>query len=207
MLIQVNLMKKQNNFSSLISSDKRWLTISNMMTMARFVLTPFVVIGLAYQMWMVAALLFAIAAGTDLLDGHIARIRNEQTNLGALLDPLADKFLLLVSFGTLAFLHTMPFAIPHWFFLIALGREALMLCGAAILLWCYKGARVRPLIWGKLTTLMQILFLLWIFVCYFAGWEPRRTYRSLLVALAVFSLISLWKYIRYAMHEIRSLPR
>jgi cardiolipin synthase (CMP-forming) len=200
-------MKKNSNLSDLIFSDKRWLTISNVMTLARFVLTPLVVISLAYQEWMLAVFLFAIAAGTDLLDGHLARVRNEQTNLGTLLDPLADKFLLLASFGALAFLHTMPFSIPHWFFLIALGREALMLCGATVLLLCYKGARVRPLIWGKITTLMQILFLLWILVCYFAGWEPKRTYKFLLVALAIFSLISLWKYVRYALREIRSLPR
>ena len=200
-------MNKQGNFLSRIYADKRWCTISNVMTVVRIALTPLVVACIAYQQWMSASLTFAIAAGTDLLDGYLARVRNEQTNLGTLLDPLADKFLLVMSFGALACVHTAPFSIPQWFFLMVLGRELLMLCGATILLVFYRGASVRPLIWGKLTTLMQVLFLLWIFVCYFAGWEPRRTYHLLLVALALFSLISLWKYIRYALREIRSVPR
>jgi phosphatidylglycerophosphate synthase len=54
------------------------------------------------------------------------------------------------------------------------------------------------LIWGKLTTLLQILFLKWIFICYFMGWEPKRTYVVLLYSIAVFSVISLFQYFKKA---------
>jgi cardiolipin synthase len=200
-------MKVIMHLWSKIFQDKRWFTISNMLTVSRFVLTPFVVCAIYYHAWMTAAVIFACAAVTDMLDGYLARIRNERTYLGTLLDPLADKFLLVASFGALSLLHTMPLTIPAWFFLIVLGRETIMLCGAALLLLFYKNVQIGPLIWGKITTLIQIIFLLWIFVCYFAGWEPRRTYKFLLIALTLFSLISLWKYIHHTLQSIRSVQK
>jgi cardiolipin synthase len=187
-----------------ISQDKRWLTISNGLTMLRLLLTPFIVMYLYWQQWTIAFSLFVFAAATDLLDGHVARLRNEQTNLGTLLDPIADKFLLVASFGSLAFFHSPFFHIPSWFFVIVLCREAIILIGAIILLGWYKDAHVEPMIWGKITTLLQILFLMWIFICYFMGWEPQKTYLILLFSLALFSLLSLWKYAMRAFCEARS---
>jgi cardiolipin synthase len=189
--------------SSPISSDKTWGTVSNLLTLMRLALTPFIVLNMYYQHWISAFVLFVIAAGTDLLDGYLARALNQQTHLGALLDPIADKLLLLGSFGALAFFSSPFFHIPTWFFVLGLAREVILIVGVCALCLRQKRAKIEPLIWGKLTTLFQIVFLKWIFICYFMGWEPKRTYTCLLYLVAVFSVISLFQYVKKAVDLMR----
>jgi cardiolipin synthase (CMP-forming) len=197
------IQKKLQSLRALLATDKKWNTISNWITVIRLLLAPIIVACMYYHRWLDTVIIFVIAAVTDLLDGHIARARNEQTHLGTFLDPIADKCLLLSVFGALAFFHSPFFLIPRWFFMLIFVREITMLTGSLILLLWFKEAHVQPLIWGKLTTLLQVLFLMWIFICYFIGWEPYRTYMIMLFFLAVFSLISLWKYISRAASDIR----
>jgi cardiolipin synthase len=187
-----------------ISLDKKWATFSNVLTILRLLLTPVVVSCLYYQKWLEAFWVFVFAASTDLLDGHLARLFDEQTHLGAFLDPIADKFLILSSFGALAFFHSPFFHIPWWFFIIVFSRDLVTLIGSCLLLCFYKDAHLEPMMWGKLNTLLQVLFLVWVFVCYFAGWEPYRTYLAILVILAIFSLFSLLQYIQRALFDVRS---
>jgi len=185
-----------------LATDKKWLTMSNQLTLLRLLLAPVIVITLAYEQWIGAVALFVFAALTDLLDGYLARARNEQTHLGTLLDPLADKCLLISVFGALFFFDSPFFHIPRWFFMVVFLRELIMLLGAIVMLRFFKHVHVEPMIWGKMTTLCQILFLLWIFVCYFAGWEPQRTFMVLLIALTLFSCISFAKYAQRAWREL-----
>ena len=56
--------------------------------------------------------------------------------------------------------------------------------------------KVAPTIWGKLTTLFQILFIIWIFLCYFFGWVPAKTYYVLLILLTIFSVVSFAQYLK-----------
>ncbi len=195
--------KRLKSQVSLITTDKSWNTLSNGLTLVRFAAAPVVMISLYHAYWLMAFVVFMFAASTDLLDGYVARAWNEQTHLGALMDPLADKVLLVSSFGALAFFQSPFFHIPQWFFGIVVIREALIIAGSLILLFFYKDAHTQPLIWGKLTTLLQVLFLGWVFLCYFIGWVPARTYAALLVLLAFFSLISLWKYLWRAITDVR----
>lgn len=195
-------MQKIATLWQLAASDKSWGTVSNGLTLARLLLSPIIVLGLYHQQYQTAFVLFVLAAATDLLDGYVARALNQQTHLGTLLDPLADKCLLVSAFGAMAFFHLPFFHVPYWFFLIIICREALMLLGALVLLLCKKGMDVQPLLWGKLTTALQIFFIMWIFVCYFAGWEPKKTHLIALVVLALFSLFSLCQYINRAMSSI-----
>lgn len=195
-------MKKLSAIWNKIISDKQWVTYSNILTLIRLLLAPVVVINLYYKQWVGAFEVFAFAAMTDLLDGYLARRFNQQTHLGTILDPLADKCLLLASFGALAFFSSPLFAIPPWFFVLVVCRESIIIMGSIILLCLNRGFTVEPLIWGKMTMLLQVLFLMWIFTCYFAGWEPKKTYSLLLILLAIFSIISLLQYIRRAVNEI-----
>ncbi len=196
-------MKRISTLLRLAASDKQWVTISNLLTIARLVLAPVVVASLYCQQWLLAFVVFVVAATTDLLDGYLARALNQQTHLGTLLDPIADKVLLVASFGALAFFRSPFFHIPCWFFALVLCREALILLGSIVLLHFYRSAHVQPMIWGKLTTLSQVLFVIWIFVCYFAGWKPQRTDSVLLIILALFSCISLVQYVRRALSDVR----
>lgn len=195
-------MKKQSKLWDEVASDRHWFTLSNGLTFLRLALAPVVVCNLYYEHFKIAFFIFLLAAFTDVLDGFVARLLGEQTHLGRFLDPVADKILLLASFGGLAFLHSPFFSIPRWFIYLILCRELVIVLGACFLVRVGKSATVTPMIWGKLTTFFQILFLSWIFLCYFAGWAPNKTYFVLLVLLTLFSIVS---FIQYLVRGIRFL--
>ena len=130
--------------------------LANWLTILRIVLIPVFVSLLVYRRPGVALLAFAAAAVTDLLDGYVARRRKMQSRLGAFLDPLADKLLLISSFVTLTYLKALPF----WITAVVLSRDVILIVGA--LLIHMLGARVypRPTWAGKAATFFQILTVL-----------------------------------------------
>lgn len=186
-----------HNLLTLLAHDKRWLTVSNVLTCLRILFAPAICVGVAYSYWRLTFVMFVVTAFTDILDGWVARLFHEDTHLGRLLDPLADKFFLLCCFGSLAFISTPSFSIPRWFFVIIFAREVIMVAGSALLL-NFKGlhVQIQPTRWGKLTTFFQLLFIAWIFICHFCGWAPAKTYIVLLISLTLFSLVSLAHYIK-----------
>lgn len=189
-------MKKPFSLLRHVNQDDRWITVSNVLSMIRILMVPFVVVGFVYHWWLFTFLLFVGAGITDLLDGYFARLLHEQTNLGKVLDPLADKFFLLASFISLAFVGTPSFQIPWWFVAWVVAREVLIVVGSYVIITTHEHPQVDPIIWGKLTTLFQMLFIVWLFVCHFMQWEPSRTYYALLVLLALFSLVSFMQYLK-----------
>jgi cardiolipin synthase len=130
--------------------------LANWLTILRIVLIPVFVSLLVYRRPGMALLAFAAAAVTDLLDGYVARLRKMQSRLGAFLDPLADKLLLISSFVTLTYLKALPF----WITAVVLSRDVILIVGA--LLIHMLGARVypRPTWAGKAATFFQILTVL-----------------------------------------------
>jgi len=153
-------------FNNLPAHEKK-ITVSTLLTIARIIVTPFIVIGMATGYWGVAFALFVCAAITDVLDGFLARLRNERTFLGAALDPVADKILLLSCFFTLAFIQTPLFAVPHWFVLLVLFKE-LIVIGGSVVVYCRRGElNIAPTKLGKATTVIQVCFIVWLFACYF----------------------------------------
>jgi cardiolipin synthase len=132
---------------------RNWLTLPNLFTLARLALAPLVVYLILNQHHMAAAVLFAIAAATDLIDGYLARSLHSATPAGAYLDPIADKLLLSGVFLALAIIRSAPL----WLVGVIFGRDLLILgsSGAALLL-----TRLRafpPSVWGKASTFFQIL--------------------------------------------------
>ncbi|MBU1008262.1 CDP-alcohol phosphatidyltransferase family protein [Candidatus Dependentiae bacterium] len=186
-----------------IVREGRWLTISNALTFLRILLVPIIVLGIANHLWTVVFFLLLFAGLTDVLDGYLARRLNEQTVLGACLDPIADKFLLIASFAALSFVDSPSFSIPSWFVFLVCVREVTILGGSFLLMLRGIQLKIAPSIWGKMTTFFQLLFILWIFICYFAGWSPVKTYSILIVLLALFSLISLAQYTMVGMLYLR----
>ncbi len=173
--------------------EKR-ITLPTLFTFVRIILTPCIVVSMVYEHWGAAFWLFVIAAATDAVDGALARLRNERTFLGACLDPIADKLLILSVFFTLAFVQSPLFSIPHWFVLFVLCKE-LLLVGGAVAIFAWQGhLEIRPTWLGKTTTLVQILFIVWLFACYFFAWVPIKTYYTMLAVVFVLVAASLMHY-------------
>jgi cardiolipin synthase len=128
------------------------ISIPNILTVARIVMTPLFIILLIKNLYGLALVLFSLAAITDGLDGFIARYYNQRTVMGAYLDPIADKFLLATSFIALAILEI----IPAWLTVIVISRDILILAGIAIFTINDIKVNIKPSIVSKCTTAVQL---------------------------------------------------
>jgi cardiolipin synthase len=128
------------------------LTLANRLTILRILIAPAVVILMLYKHMGAALGCFLIAGITDGLDGFVARRRAQRTALGMVLDPLADKLLLMSSVVTLTILKELP----RWYTIILVSRD-LILIGGSLILYMFVGRRSMPPSWlGKATTAFQI---------------------------------------------------
>ncbi|MGE4168742.1 MAG: CDP-alcohol phosphatidyltransferase family protein [Candidatus Babeliales bacterium] len=194
-------------FFSSLSAHEKWLTIPTILTLFRIVLALFVVGAMLMHYWPAACILFLIAAATDMLDGSIARFCNQKTKLGACLDPIADKFLVLSVFFTLAFAQSPLFHIPLWFVAIVFLKELILIGGAFIIYYKTGSLEIHPSLLGKFTMFMQIAFITWLFACYFFAWVPVKTYYTMLGIMIFCALASLAHYIWLGIRYIVSTQR
>jgi cardiolipin synthase len=128
------------------------INIPNLLTIVRILLTPLFVIVLLKDLFGPALLIFTIAGISDGLDGFIARYFNQRTTLGAYLDPIADKLLLVSAFVSLAILKI----VPGWLTVIVISRDVLIVMGIAIFTITEKAYKIKPSIISKITTVAQI---------------------------------------------------
>jgi CDP-diacylglycerol--glycerol-3-phosphate 3-phosphatidyltransferase len=145
------------------------MTTANKITILRILLIPFFVVETIYFSrtgneihWLLAVLSFAITAILDGVDGYIARHYKQISELGKILDPLADKLLLvsgvvLLSFDNEPYLHQ----IPLWLTGIIIGRDLLLGIGAFVIHLVVGKLTVRPRITGKIATVFQMLVVVW----------------------------------------------
>jgi len=106
---------------------------------------------------------FGLAILSDFFDGLVARIKKEKSDLGTVIDPLADKLLLLTAFISLYALRiSLPlrFRIPLWVVLVVVSRDLVILLGVGILHFIRIEVPIAPSLWGKLTTSFQMLTIL-----------------------------------------------
>ena len=128
--------------------------IPNLITVMRLLLVPVAVGMIAAQAWGWAFAAFAVAGISDGLDGYIARRFDMRSELGAYLDALADKALLMSMFVALALVHI----VPVWVAILVVFRDV-MIVGAVIGSWVLdKPVQIRPLWISKLNTAAQITF-------------------------------------------------
>jgi cardiolipin synthase len=130
--------------------------LANWLTVLRILLIPVFVSLLVYRRPGLALVVFAAAALTDLLDGYVARHRGIQSRLGAFLDPMADKLLLISSFVTLTWLRALPF----WIAAVVISRDIILVVGALAI--HMAGGRIypRPTWAGKAATFFQVVTVL-----------------------------------------------
>jgi cardiolipin synthase len=127
-------------------------SLPNFITIGRFVLTPAAVALIVERQWSAAFVLFAIAGFSDALDGWLARTYNLQSELGAILDPIADKALIVSMYVTLAIVD----ALPAWLAIMVVFRDV-MITGAVSLSWLMgRPMKVHPHFSSKATTAAQL---------------------------------------------------
>jgi len=145
--------------------------IPNIITLFRFLLVPPFVLVLLQEKFGLALLLFGIAGFSDALDGYLAKHYHWSSRLGALMDPLADKLLLVSSYVTLGWLHW----IPLWLVGVVILRDLVIVSGALVYNFRIERLEARPSMVSKLNTFTQIMLVL-----------------AVLFSLAVASLPYLW---------------
>ncbi len=189
------------------------MTTANKITILRILLIPFFVVEVLYYTEsgielhrLLAVLSFAIAAICDGVDGYIARRYNQRSELGAILDPLADKLLLVSGIVVLSFNHD-PYleSVPLWLTGMIIGRDIVLLAGLAVIQMTVGKAHVRPRISGKLATVLQMILILWILL----KWDARWIEDWALAAGActgVSALLYIWDGMRQLSAHPTSLP-
>ncbi len=144
------------------------MTLPNQITILRILMVPAFIVTLLYYVhgggewlrWLSLAI-FALAALSDAVDGFIARRYNQISELGKVLDPLADKMLLMAGFILLS-LDNGPYLakVPIWLTALIFSRDVLLVLGLILIHYTFGRIRVQPRLIGKAATLFQMLIVL-----------------------------------------------
>jgi cardiolipin synthase len=132
---------------------KLTINIPNILTVLRILVTPLFVIFLIRGQHGYALAVFIFAGISDGLDGLIARMFNQRSDLGAVLDPIADKLLLTAAYISLGILKD----IPGWLAVVVISRDVLIVTGVAVLAFTDIQFDIRPSLISKWTTVVQVL--------------------------------------------------
>jgi cardiolipin synthase len=180
------------------------LTVANLLTVLRLMLIPVFVTTLYYQQFVSALAIFFVAAITDGLDGLLARSLNQKTQLGAILDPMADKLLLVTAFIVLSFpSFTITPPIPFWLTAVAISRDVFIVLGALVINIVTGFSRFRPSVPGKINTFVQVAMIVFVLAAnafnFYPQFLPVAYYITL--GMAIFSGLH---YIAYANRQVNA---
>ena len=184
------------------------MTTANKITIVRILLIPvFVMLAVYYgesvhqgerneSLRLAAILVFLTAAVSDGLDGYVARRYNQRSKLGTILDPIADKGLLLAGLLTLTF-SDWGYHFPLWFPVLVITRDVVIVAGSFGLHYLNGDVHVRPRWTGEIATVLQMIALGWVML------QLRMVNPTIPVALAgIFTFIS---GVGYVIDGIRQL--
>lgn len=182
------------------------LTLANILTLSRIVLVPFFLAAFikGWAGWALA--IFCIAGATDLIDGTVARLFSRPSKWGAILDPMADKFLVQSCFIALG----VTGVLPWWFVVLAFTRDLVIIVGIVYLRYKDAPLPYRPTIVSKFATLFQLalaviaLVALWKPVIAFGNHSLMNVLMWTMYATAILILISGVQYVSIGLELIRN---
>ncbi|HLX18508.1 MAG TPA: CDP-alcohol phosphatidyltransferase family protein [Bradyrhizobium sp.] len=167
------------------------MSIPNIITLGRIILVPIIVWAIASNQMEIAFAIFVIAGVSDAVDGFLAKRFNMTSELGALLDPLADKALLVSIYIALGIWGAMP----RWIVILVVSRD-IMIVAAVIVSWLFdKPIPMKPLMISKLNTVAQVALAALILASLGFGFGTVPYEMILMGFVTVFSLASVYLYL------------
>ncbi|MGD2279289.1 MAG: CDP-alcohol phosphatidyltransferase family protein [Candidatus Omnitrophota bacterium] len=170
---------------------------ANRITIVRIILVPVFITAVLYHRLYLALGVFALAAVTDALDGYLARVRKERTQLGRILDPVADKMLLVSAFISLSLVSGLPdyLKMPAYVPIIVISRDAIILLGAVVIYLLTQKMEIRPTVLGKVTTFFQMMTIISLLLGFvYSNWIWNTT--------VVLTVLSGLDYIRIGAKQV-----
>jgi cardiolipin synthase len=185
-------------------SDHRILVkqIPNILSSLRLVISPYLFYLLWHGNYKPALVIAFITGWTDAFDGYLARKLHAESQLGAYIDPVADKVMMSGFFITMAFMGV----IDWWLAVVVLGRDVLILIMVGAAFAFTKVRSFPPSIWGKGSTGVQILFILAMLI-HLAGYEDTITLLPLKWLVVGLATLSGLDYVYRAIGLARNLVR
>ena len=195
------------------SRARRTFNLPNLLTFGRVLIVPMVVACLfwpdEYSLRWTALALFTAAAVTDFFDGYLARIWDQQSALGRMLDPIADKLLLISAIVVLSFDHRPHLGqLPLWLTGTIIGRDVLLVLGVVTVRLVVGHVTVHPRITGKIATVFQMLAVCWLLL----RWDQSQHAQQLQVmklwflGAGIFTAISGLLYVWDGTQQLSSHP-
>ena len=169
------------------------LSLPNLLTAMRIVMTPVVAWAIAVSDWRLAGALFVVAAVSDALDGWLARKLNATSSLGEQLDPIADKALINAAMTGCA----LAGLLPVWLAGLTMARDAMILLGALLTRSFRLGQSLRPLRIGKVSTAGQMTLIALALGSAAGITIPAPAMTALIAATALVTLASGGAYLRH----------
>ncbi|MEI7731652.1 MAG: CDP-alcohol phosphatidyltransferase family protein [Verrucomicrobiota bacterium] len=185
------------------------MTTANKITILRILLVPFFVVQLLYYFSgsneldrLLAMLAFTVAAILDGVDGYIARRYNQKSELGTILDPMADKLLLVSGLGLLSLYeqHLTP-KIPTWLTAVVFSRDIILMLGMGVIYYTCGKIKVVPRLVGKVATCAQMVTVGWAML----KWDALYLHHVALLA-AIATAISGLLYLRDGIKQLSQSP-
>lgn len=181
------------------------LTLANRLTIVRLLIVPFFIVAVLYYspqkdyLRFVALGIFLIAVSLDVLDGYFARKFGQETKAGAILDPLADKILLISAYICIykvsVLFETVRF--PIWLVVAVISRDVILLLGSMVIRLFNGDSDINPTIWGKLTVFFQVVAVVGILM----QWQFFSIFWYIILAFVIISGID------YVLKGVRELNR
>lgn len=176
--------------------------IPNLITVLRILLVAPIAWVLLRQEFALALALFFVAGFSDALDGFLAKRYGWTSRLGALLDPLADKALLVTCYASLTWIGLLPF----WLLVLVVSRDVVIVAGAVAYNFRIERLEAEPTLISKLNTLLQILLVLLVIFQQITPWVEAGWIRLLIYAVTVSVVWSGLDYVVTWSRRARSGP-
>ncbi len=169
------------------------MTLPNLITIGRLILVPLAIVMIINARWQEAFIIFVVAGVSDAIDGFIAKRFDMASELGAYLDPIADKALIVSIYITLA----MVGIVPAWLVILVVSRD-IMIVAAVILSWLMANPVViAPLLVSKLNTAAQIVFAALVLGSKAFGIDAGNAIPVVQLAVALLTVASMGAYLAF----------